>query len=272
LTRGAPAPALALALLLAAAGCPKPPHRAVAKRPERPAGASGAPAAAASGGSRPGEGVPGIVHVVAKGETIYRIARTYGLTPQELADANRIRDPRALEIGDALFVPGATRRLEIPPAPTAAPAGPEPEPVVARAPRPAPAPGAAGDGAPAPGPRLAWPLRGVVYSKFGPREGEQHAGIDIAAPEGTLIGAAAAGQVVFADVQNGYGSMVILRHDDGLLTIYAHASELLVRKGDAVERGAPIARVGQSGRTTGPHLHFEVREGTKARDPLKYLR
>jgi murein DD-endopeptidase MepM/ murein hydrolase activator NlpD len=233
------------------------------KRPERPAAATGA------GARRPDAGGAGIVHVVAKGETIYRIARTYGLTAEELADANRIRDPRALEIGDALFVPGATRRLEVPPAPTAGPPEPDPGPVAARTTR-APAPAA--EGAAAPDPRLAWPLRGVVYSKFGPRQGEQHAGIDIAAPEGTLIGAAAAGQVVFADVQNGYGSMVILRHDDGLLTIYAHASELLVRKGDAVERGAPIARVGQSGRTTGPHLHFEVREGTKARDPLKYLR
>jgi murein DD-endopeptidase MepM/ murein hydrolase activator NlpD len=111
----------------------------------------------------------------------------------------------------------------------------------------------------------------VLYSRYGIRKGQRHDGIDIAAPEGTGIGAAASGTVVYAGEQSGYGSIVILRHEGGLLTLYAHASKLLVRHGDRVGAGQPIAKVGRSGRTSGPHLHFEVREGTRPRNPLSYL-
>jgi murein DD-endopeptidase MepM/ murein hydrolase activator NlpD len=221
---------------------------------------------AGEGGARPrGEpthvepDVVGVVHVVKKGETLYRIARAYGMTAEDLAEVNGVRDARALEIGDELFVPGATGAVEVPPAPPGAPA--DPEPAVRAAPPEGDRPG-----------RLLWPLKGVLYSKFGPRQGQHHDGIDIAAPTGTIVTAAAAGKVVYAGEQSGYGSIVILRHAGGLLTVYAHASALLVREGDAVDAGAPVARVGQSGRTTGPHLHFEVREGTRARDPLRWLR
>ncbi|HET9596651.1 MAG TPA: M23 family metallopeptidase, partial [Anaeromyxobacteraceae bacterium] len=135
----------------------------------------------------------------------------------------------------------------------------------------APRPPPAGERAHAAPGRLSWPVQGVLYSRFGPRQGQRHDGIDIAAPEGTPIGAAAAGAVVYAGSQSGYGSIVILRHDGGLLTLYAHASALLVRQGDRVAAGQPIARVGRSGRTSGPHLHFEVREGTRPRNPLFFL-
>ena len=256
----------AIALALASlAGCPRPPSSRVPSS-VRPEPAREAPAAGAAGAPAGGHAeldVVGVVHVVRRGETLYRIARTYGLSPQDLAEVNGIRDPRALEVGDELFVPGATRGLEVPPA---AP-GSAPEPAVA-ATSPAPMTQDRGD---RPG-KLAWPLKGVLYSKFGPRQGQHHDGIDISAPEGTVVGAAAAGRVVYAGVQSGYGSIVIIRHEGGLLTVYAHASELLVRDGDRVEEGSPVARVGQSGRTTGPHLHFEVREGTRPRDPLRWLR
>jgi murein DD-endopeptidase MepM/ murein hydrolase activator NlpD len=252
----------ALAACALLAGCPKPPQRvppappAAAAEPSRPERGAGEAGAESRRATHVELDVAGVVHVVKKGETLYRIARAYGLSAEDLAEVNGVRDPRALEVGDELFVPGATRVAEVPPA-----AGPEPEP----APRVAPAP-------PGPAPRLAWPLKGVVYSKFGPRQGQHHDGIDIAAPSGTLVHAAAAGRVVYAGEQSGYGSIVILRHAGGLLTVYAHASELLVREGEELAAGAPVARVGQSGRTTGPHLHFEVREGTRARDPLQYLR
>jgi murein DD-endopeptidase MepM/ murein hydrolase activator NlpD len=120
-------------------------------------------------------------------------------------------------------------------------------------------------------PRLAWPLRGILYGRYGVRGGQRHDGIDIAAPEGTAVTAAAPGKVIYVGEQAGYGSIVILRHDGGLLTLYAHASAVLVADGQAVRRGEPVARVGQTGRTTGPHLHFEVREGTRPRNPLLYL-
>jgi murein DD-endopeptidase MepM/ murein hydrolase activator NlpD len=195
----------------------------------------------------------GAVHVVRKGETLYRIAKAYGVDQRDLMEVNDITDPRSLKPGMELFVPGALRPLEIAPPPAGAP----PDPPTAVGPR-----------RPAP---LRWPLRGVLYSRYGMRQGQRHDGIDIAAPEGTPVTAAAAGTVAYAGRQAGYGEIVILKHDDGLVTLYAHASALLVRMGQRVEAGAVIARVGQSGRTSGPHLHFEVRQGTRPRNPLFYL-
>jgi murein DD-endopeptidase MepM/ murein hydrolase activator NlpD len=119
--------------------------------------------------------------------------------------------------------------------------------------------------------RLAWPLQGVLYGRYGVRAGRRHDGIDIAAPEGTTVAAAADGTVIYAGEQAGYGALVILRHEGGLVTLYAHNSKVLVADGDAVRRGQPIARVGQSGRTSGPHLHFEVRDGTRPKNPLLFL-
>ena len=200
----------------------------------------------------------GSLHLVKKGETVYRIARTYGIEVRDLMEVNDLADPRQLEVGRELFIPGAVRPLDVPPLPPGVMPEPEPEPQAL--PRAPPA-----------DPSLRWPLHGVLYSRFGVRQGQRHDGIDIAAPEGTPVVAAAAGTVVYTGRQSGYGAIVILRHQDGLVTLYAHNSEVLVKEGDRVEAGAPIARVGQSGRTTGPHLHFEVRQGTRPRNPLFYL-
>jgi murein DD-endopeptidase MepM/ murein hydrolase activator NlpD len=125
--------------------------------------------------------------------------------------------------------------------------------------------------------KFAWPISGAVTSGFGYRihpilGGRRlHTGIDVAASSGTPIWAAD-GQVVYAGEQPGYGHVVILRHAGGLLTLYAHMGKVLVLEGARVRAGDPVAGVGQSGRTTGPHLHFEVREGTRPRNPLLYLR
>ncbi len=245
----------ALALGLAAlAGC--------AHRPAPPAEPGDAPPFPLSSADPHVEpDLVGVVHVVKRGETVYRIARAYGISARELMEVNDLRDPRGLEVGAELFVPGASRPLEVPPpAPGAAPER-EPEPVE---------PGLTA-ARPGKASALRWPLRGVLYSRYGVRQGQRHDGIDIAAPEGSPIGAAAEGTVLYAGKQSGYGSIVILRHGANLLTLYAHASALLVRQGDRVSAGQAIARVGQSGRTTGPHLHFEVREGTRPRNPLFYL-
>ncbi|WP_242356281.1 M23 family metallopeptidase, partial [Anaeromyxobacter sp. SG64] len=164
------------------------------------------------------------------------------------------------------------------PLPDPARADPRAEPPAAaslptRAPPPAasaaPAPAglrASDDGAP-----LAWPLKGVLYGRYGVRAGQRHDGIDIAAPEGAPVAAAADGVVIFAGEQPGYGAIVILKHADDLVTLYAHNSRVLVKDGQRVSRGDPIARVGQTGRTTGPHLHFEVRKATRPRNPLLFL-
>lgn len=98
-----------------------------------------------------------------------------------------------------------------------------------------------------------------------------HEGVDFAAPYGTPIHAAAAGVVVDAGYKSGYGLTVEVRHGDGLVTRYAHASKLLVKMGDIVEKGQQIAKVGATGRVTGAHLHFEVRVNDRALDPMLFL-
>lgn len=120
--------------------------------------------------------------------------------------------------------------------------------------------------------KLLWPVRGTVTSHFGRRGSRMHDGIDIGAKEGTAVHAAAGGEVVYSDSRlSGYGKLVIIRHGNNLFTAYAHNQRNLVRKGDKVRAGDVIARVGQTGRATGPHLHFEVRQGSTPVDPLAYL-
>jgi murein DD-endopeptidase MepM/ murein hydrolase activator NlpD len=255
-------------------------------------------------------GLAGVVHVVRRGETLYRIARAYGIDVADLMETNGIEDPRSVATGAELFVPGASRVVEIEGATATATANPNPNPNPSPSPSPTAPPnpnptpldeaghpepldeardrlrGAASAatrsrGAPtrappsspsrARAPSLSWPLKGVLYGRYGVRGGERHDGIDIAAPEGAPVLAAADGAVLFAGEQPGYGALVILEHEGGLVTLYAHNSRVLVKEGARVRRGEAIARVGQTGRTTGPHLHFEVRQGTRPRNPLLFL-
>lgn len=117
------------------------------------------------------------------------------------------------------------------------------------------------------------PLRQVqVTSRFGRRGQDVHEGIDFRAGVGTPVVAVDSGRVLYADSRiGGYGRMVVLRHESGLATVYAHNSRLFVRKGQWVRRGQTLALSGQSGRSTGPHVHFEVRDGALALDPLAVL-
>jgi len=120
---------------------------------------------------------------------------------------------------------------------------------------------------------LRWPVQGKVTSRFGPRGfSHLHRGLDIKAPKGTPIHAAAAGTVAFSGRQSSYGRVIKIDHPNGLRTIYAHNSSNLVRAGQRVKAGAVIAAVGQTGRATANHLHFEVRRRGVARDPLPLLR
>lgn len=113
-----------------------------------------------------------------------------------------------------------------------------------------------------------WPARGAITSLFGWRRTRHHDGIDIAAPYGTPIYAARAGRVTFAGWFGGYGRAVIVDHGDRMTTLYGHASRLLVRTGDEVNAGQEIAKVGSSGLSQGPHLHFEIRVNGRPIDPL----
>ena len=128
-----------------------------------------------------------------------------------------------------------------------------------------PAGGAAGAGG------LIWPLQGMVTSPYGMRWGRLHAGIDIAAPAGAPIVAAAAGTVIYAGWMGGYGLLVLVQHANGLVTAYAHNSSVTVSQGQRVSQGQTVALVGCTGHCTGDHVHFEVRVGGSPVDPLGYL-
>jgi len=119
---------------------------------------------------------------------------------------------------------------------------------------------------------MLWPVDGTLSSPFGPRDGRVHDGIDVAVAEDTPVRVACDGVVSYAgNGLRGYGNVVIVQHAAGLATVYAHNRALEVRVGDRVTQGQEIARSGQTGRATAPHLHFEVRLGSIARDPLGYL-
>jgi murein DD-endopeptidase MepM/ murein hydrolase activator NlpD len=202
----------------------------------------------------------GIYHVVRAGENLYRIGKAYDIDHQELARVNRLRDPNQIRVGQLIFVPRATRKL---PVQIITPSDDPLQPLLEVPPRSL-SPEAGQE-------KFSWPVSGAINSRFGPRGSSFHDGIDIAAPAGTAIHVIDAGEVIYSDHLRGYGNMVIVRHADDLLSVYAHNEANLVRVGQQVGRGEIIARVGTSGRVTGPHLHFEIRRYNRAEDPLIYM-
>jgi len=118
---------------------------------------------------------------------------------------------------------------------------------------------------------LIWPIDGPVTSEFGQRWGRLHAGLDIAVPTGTPIGAARSGSVVFSGVNGGYGNFVVIDHGGGLSTAYAHQSRIAASEGQSVAQGEVIGYVGSTGNSTGAHLHFEVRVDGVAQNPRSFL-
>lgn len=208
-----------------------------------------------------------IYHNVRSGESLSVIAQQYGVSTQEIARYNAIRNPDKLEVGQMLRIPpGKPQQVAAPQ--KNAPLAPS---------RSIPESREDDDSGGSEKKRdlsrslFSWPVEGPISSKFGPRNGSFHDGIDIAAPLGTAVLAAADGKVIFSDVLRGYGNVVILRHPNGYLTVYAHNRANLVKEGQNVRQGESIAEVGQSGRATGASLHFEVRKDNLARDPLRHL-
>ena len=121
---------------------------------------------------------------------------------------------------------------------------------------------------------LLWPVpsSNIISSQFGARWGKSHEGIDIPAKAGSSILAAEAGRVIFSgNSLKSYGNMVIIKHENNFFTVYAHAQKIHVSKGDSVSRGEVIAKVGTTGRSTGPHLHFELRQNSEAINPKAYI-
>lgn len=214
----------------------------------------------------------GVYYRVHKEDTLESIAKKYKVEVQDLAEINNIESTDQLKVGRSIYIPGVT------PNHFAAIIGREKglakktykqekkkkRGEVAASIVPTPVIEVDHD-------RFHWPIQGDISSGFGVRRGRRHDGVDIRARIGTPIKVAADGEVVFSKRMRGYGNLILVKHEDDFFTVYAHNSSNLVKQGRKVRQGEVIAKVGRTGRASGPHLHFEVREGAKARNPLFFL-
>jgi murein DD-endopeptidase MepM/ murein hydrolase activator NlpD len=246
-----------------------------AARPAAPAAVPAAPSPATSYGG---------FHIAGPGDTLHKVARRYRVSVTDLARANRLSTNTQLKLGDRLAIPA-----NVPPRTAAAPARPapvaqsvpsQPQPQVAAAEPRHTANLASPTHAPEAEPKretagavFRWPVRGRIVTAFGAKpNGQQNNGINIAVPEGTPVKAAEDGEVAYAGNElKGYGNLILVRHPNGFVTAYAHASELLVKRGDKVKRGQVIAKSGRTGAISSPQLHFEIRKGSTPVDPTPYL-
>lgn len=240
------------------------------------------------------EATDGIYHKVEQGQTLWRIALTYQISLEEIAKANGIRDITAIKIGQKIFIPGAKQVLTVEVVkpehksrfahsdvsisqPVSTPSikdtvplskptsiviteSKAPSTVIAETSRQVETVNT-----------FIWPIYGKIISSFGLRNGQLHKGIDIKASTGTPIRAVADGRVTESNKMNGYGNVIIISHDNEYTTLYAHNESNLVQEGDDVVQGQIIGTVGQTGRASTSHLHFEVWEGVIAKEPLSYL-
>ncbi len=217
------------------------------------------------------------VYMVRPSDTLYSIGRRFSVDYHVIARRNRLRSPYRIYVGQYLYITGVAPRSQALPVPRRvykAPGKTAKRKQVERkrkraksviASHKTKARGYAKG-------YLSWPVKGKITSLFGRRGSRMHDGIDISAKQGTPVHAADAGTVVYADHRlSGYGKLVIIRHARNLFTAYAHNQRNLVKKGARVHKGDMIARVGHTGRASGAHLHFEVRHGSTAVDPLAYL-
>lgn len=272
-----------------------------------PSATAAAPAPVAAAPAMPPKPVavvaaPPSSHFVNRGDTLASIARKNHISAAELARANGLAPSAKLKLGTKLTVPGAKTATVAAPlasAPVAAaPVAAALQPVAAA---PAPTSKMAAVAQPAQSARLAqattnieekavetpakaaettsslptfrWPVRGKVITSYGAKtNGKSNDGINVAVPEGTPVKAAEDGVVAYSGNElKGYGNLVLVRHSNGYVTAYAHASELLVKRGDPIKRGQVIAKSGQSGEVASPQLHFEIRKGSSPVDPLQFL-
>lgn len=241
------------------------------------------------------------VHIVNRGDTLMSIARRNHVAVAELARANNLDRSAKLSLGMKLTVPGAKSAAAAPVMqpvaaaqvqPVAAVAAPATKMAAATVPpqsarlaqatanvteeKPvaAEAPGAVKPSETTGGlPTFRWPVRGKVITSYGAKtNGKSNDGINLAVPEGTPVKAAEDGVVAYSGNElKGYGNLVLVRHSNGYVTAYAHASELMVKRGDTIKRGQIIAKSGQSGEVGSPQLHFEIRKGSSPVDPLQFL-
>ncbi len=183
--------------------------------------------------------VKGILYRVNPGENLWTIARQFNISVDKIVEANAIENPELVQPGTSLILPGAKPEFGY-------------KDRLAK--------------------QFIYPVEGRISSYFGPRWGRQHEGIDFAVNVGTQVKAARAGRVVYSQWANGYGYTVVIEHQKGIRTLYAHNSKLLVRGGQWVEQGQVISLSGNTGNSTGPHLHFEIQINGQPVNPLNYIR
>lgn len=260
---------------------------------------------------------------VGKGDTVYSIARRHKLSPRDIIDANNLRPPYELNVGQRLVLPQGRvhtvrsgeylaliakryrsdafsiaringirspytiypgQQLRIPRTGSGAVViAKTPPPKATRAPttkvtptRPKATAQAKAKVPPPPrrsGGKFSWPVKGRLLSSYGTKaKGLHNDGINIAAPRGTTVKASENGVVAYAGNEiRGFGNLLLVKHTGGWVTAYAHNDQLLVKRGDKVKKGQIIAKVGSTGSVSSPQLHFELRKGSTAVDPKKYL-
>jgi LysM repeat protein len=212
------------------------------------------------------------VHVVRRGDTLNKILRLYRKPVADIARVNNIQLTTRLKVGDHLVMPSMSVNNK----PTGFPAkrlNLSANRVESTAQAKATNRMKAAKETTAL-PNFSWPVQGRIISSFGSSlNGGRNDGIDLAVPEGTPVAAAEDGVVSYAGNQfAGQGTLVLIRHSNGYSTVYAHAKELLVKRGDQIKRGQVIAHSGQTGNVNAPQLHFEVRRGAKPLDPIRFLK
>ncbi|MGM0438149.1 MAG: peptidoglycan DD-metalloendopeptidase family protein [Bacillota bacterium] len=183
--------------------------------------------------------VKGILYNISPGENLSSIAKKFDITKEKIINNNGIKNPEKIQTGKTLLLPGVSPEFSYQD-------------------------------------RLDQmfipPVNARISSHYGQRWGRMHEGIDYAVNPGTGIKAAGGGRIIYSGWSSGYGLLVIIQHQKGLKTLYAHNSKILVNNGEYVHRGEIIARSGNTGNSTGPHLHFEVQVNGRPANPLNYLR
>lgn len=198
-------------------------------------------------------------HRVQAGDTVYGVARRYGIEQSQIVRLNRIAAPYAITPGQSLVLAASPATGAASPQMAAVP------PTASLAPIPAPPPRASG--------KFLWPVEGRTIAGYGRKENGLHNdGINIAAPRGAPVRAADNGVIAYAGNElRGFGNLILVRHAGGWVTAYAHNQDFLVTRGQTVQRGQTIARIGSSGNVATPQLHFEVRKGTRSVNPTRFL-
>jgi murein DD-endopeptidase MepM/ murein hydrolase activator NlpD len=259
-----------------------------AAAPNTPPPAARAAVNTASHRNTPVPATQGEAHIVKPGETLIGLSRRYNKPVAQIAAANNLQPYHKVQAGDRITIPGATRVAAAPQAPAPQPqpqpqvqqpryAAVQPAAPTARMVTPAaekpPVEETNSADANAGAAGFRWPARGRIIAGFGPKPtGQQNDGINLALPEGTPVKAADDGVVAYAGNElKGYGNLVLIRHANGFVTAYAHASEVMVKRGDTIKRGQVIAKSGQTGNVTSPQLHFEIRKGASPVDPMQHL-